>query len=292
MREAAERETVPSDAVLIRVLNNSAIMVQEGAERRILLGRGIGFGRKLGDPVDVGLADETFVPESGVRLGQLSQLVTEIPLEIFTVARHAVDMAESSQGIRASQGLLVALADHLHFAVERARQGTRIDFPLKWEIEQLYPVEAALGREAVAMISREMGVAIDPEESTALAMHFVNAQFAQDDVSRTVEMTRILSSAVEAVGESIGEHAVADQVSVARFVTHLRYLWVRLATARQIQQAPPLLRTDLQRIHPEVGTAVSRVRQPVESGEGRLTDAEVSFLELHVARLAMSPRPR
>lgn len=157
MREAAERETVPSDAVLIRVLNNSAIMVQEGAERRILLGRGIGFGRKLGDPVDVGLADETFVPESGVRLGQLSQLVTEIPLEIFTVARHAVDMAESSQGIRASQGLLVALADHLHFAVERARQGTRIDFPLKWEIEQLYPVEAALGREAVAMISREMG---------------------------------------------------------------------------------------------------------------------------------------
>lgn len=81
-------------------------------------------------------------------------------------------------------------------------------------------------------------------------MHFVNAQFAQADVSQTVEMTKLLGTAVDIVKEGIGPYATADPMSVARFVTHLRYLYVRISKDNQIESAPPVLVSVLHEAHP------------------------------------------
>ena len=49
---------------LLRVLNNNAVMVDTGGGRLILLGRGIGFGRQLGDRIELGVA-HNLVDKSG-----------------------------------------------------------------------------------------------------------------------------------------------------------------------------------------------------------------------------------
>ena len=277
-------------ATLLRVLNNNAVMVEAVGGRLILLGRGIGFSKHLGDEIPVSAAAEVFYPSSSQELRQLADFVVEIPFETFNVARRVVDHAEATAGVRPSQALLLSIADHLHFAIVRAENGTTIDFPLKWEIAQLYPREAELGRATVHFARTELGVPIAEDEATAFAMHFVNAQFAQADVSQTVEMTKLLGAAVDIVTEGIGSHATADPMSVARFVTHLRYLYVRILTDSQIESTPPILVPEIHRAHPEVSIVADQVRQLIESGGGTLTKAEVSYLELHVARLATTVR--
>ncbi len=285
-----QSEMRPTMATLLRVLNNNAIMVDATGGRLILLGRGIGFSKQLGDEVLLSAATEIFQPSSPQELRQLADFVVEIPLETFNVARRAVDHAEATAGVRPSQALLLSIADHLHYAVLRAEKGMTIDFPLKWEIAQLYPRESELGRATVHFARTELGVPIAEDEGTAFAMHFVNAQFAQADVSQTVEMTKLLGAAVDIVKEGIGPHATADPMSVARFVTHLRYLYVRISKDNQIESAPPVLVSALHEAHPEVGIVADQVRQLIESGGGKLTEAEVSYLEIHVARLATAVR--
>ena len=98
---------------LLRVLNNNAVMVDTGGGRLILLGRGIGFGRQLGDRIELGVAHEIFSPSGPADLRQLTDFVTEIPIESFEVARRAVDLGTSTAGIHPSQALLLAIADHL-----------------------------------------------------------------------------------------------------------------------------------------------------------------------------------
>lgn len=270
-------------AVVVRVLNNNCLMAQVGGQRRILLGRGIGFGKHLGDIIAVSDAEEIFEPSTSVELRDLSDLVAELPLEVFAVARKVADYAQETCGIAPSQSLLLSLADHLRFAVERGKTGQRIGFPLKWEIEQLYPAESALGRKFVQVAEAELGTRIDPSESTAFAIHFVNAQFARSDISEMVSMTESLDRVVSMVRQELGL-TEDDGVSVARFVTHLRFLYSRLSSGTTFQD-DNLVVSRFELPAPVEDLAV-RVSQEVDRWGAGFSNAEMTYLRLHIGRLA------
>lgn len=277
-----------SQGTLLRVLNNNAVMVDTHGGRQILLGRGIGFGRQLGDQIELNLANETFSPSSPNDLRQLTDFVTEIPIEAFEVARQAIRMAESTAGIKPSQSLLLAIADHLHFALARTQQGITIDFPLKWEITQIYPNELALGRAVVDLTKQKLGVTIADDEAVAFAMHFVNAQFARADISETAAMTELLTQIVDEITTSLGPESSLDSMSVARFITHLRYLYARISNNTQFENEPPMLLTTIHDAYPEVAGLAQKIRSLIETKRGKLTEGELPYLELHLARLIQS----
>lgn len=275
---------------VLRVLNNNAVMVDADGHRMILLGRGIGFGRRLGDAIALADAVETFSPGTPLELRQLAEFAREIPLEVFQVARRAIVHGTQVAGIRPTQALLLSIADHLNFAMQRAAQGQVIEFPLKWEIAELYPDETELGKYVVTLANGALGVRIDADEATAFAMHFVNAQFARADVRETVTMTEDLRSILQAINDGLGPRATDDSMSVARFVTHLRYLYARIAKSNQIDSAPPVSMSALRETHPEVPEVADRVRVIIERHGATLSRAEIAYLELHVARLASTVR--
>lgn len=277
--------------ILLRVLNNNAVMVDVGGSRRILLGRGIGFNQSLGAEMDPGDAHEQFVPTDAMELRQIADFAREIPLEEFDVARRAVTHAVETAGLVPSQTLLLSIVDHLHFSLVRATEGVELDMPLKWEIEQLYPEETALGRATVELARASLTPAIPADESTAFAMHFVNAQFATADTSRTATMTAALRRVVEIVTDVFGPEAAADGMSMSRFVTHLRYLFNRLATRRQIEEEAPELLAAVHAAYPQVEEAARRIRGVIETGGTRLSEAEVCYLTIHLGRIATTVRP-
>lgn len=273
-------------AEVVRVLNNNALLATDATgARKILLGRGIAFGRRLGDLIDPGSAAEVFVPDATYPMPQLTAFIAETPLDVIRVARQAVALAEERAGIRPSQALLLGLADHLHFAVERARQGITFEYPLRWEVAQLYPRETAVGRLVVELSSAEFGVPIAAEEATAFAMHLVNAQFASADLGATAAMTERIRRVVALVVAATGITPAEDSVTVARFVTHLRYVIARAANQTQIAEAPPGLAQSMRETRPAAYELAQRVRRVLELDGARLTEAEVVYLAMHIARL-------
>ena len=276
--------------ILLRVLNNNAVMADVEGSRRILLGRGIGFGRHLGSEIDLALANEQFLPTDAMELRRIADFASEISIEEFQVARKAMTHAAESAGIAPSQTLLLSVVDHLHFSLVRAAEGIELDMPLKWEIEQLYPEETALGHATVAFAQRELSPRIPDDEATAFAMHFVNAQFATADTSRAASMTATLRAVVDVVTEVFGPEASSDAMSMSRFVTHLRYLFTRLATRRQIQEEAPELLAAVHAAYPQVEAASRRIRTVIETEGTSLSDAEVCYLNIHLGRIATTVR--
>lgn len=271
---------------VVRVLNNNALLAVDAAgARKLLLGRGIAFGRKLGDVIERSEASEIFVPDPAYPIVQLTAFVSETPIEVIGVARRLVDLARDRAGIRPSQALLLGLADHLHFAVERARTGMTIEYPLRWEVAQLYPQETAVGRAAVDLASAELGVPIPAEEATAFAMHLVNAQFASPDLATTVAMTNRIGKVVDVVCAAMGITPTEDSINIARFVTHLRYVIARMANRTQIAGSPPGLEHSIRQAHPGAYDVAQRVQAVLEMDGASLTEAEVVYLAMHIARL-------
>lgn len=277
---------------VVRVLNNNTVLAgRPDGSKVVLMGKGLGFGRRLGDPVDRSAIQHTFVPGGSHPIGRLADLVGDLPIEITQTAGTIMRIGHERTGVPVTQALLLAIADHLAFAVRRGDHGAAA-YPLAWEVSQLFPDELAVGRAALELIATDHGVRLPPEEATAFALHFVNAQLAGGDLSRTVAMTRRITQLPDVVAAAMDVPLDHQSMSVARFVTHLRYLFVRLEQERQIADTPSLLEESVRAAHPRSYRAAERVREVLEMDGRHLLDDEVTYLALHVARLASdSDRP-
>lgn len=275
-----------------RVLNNNAVLVVDDERgEHIVLGKAIGYGKRPGDAVDARLVAQTFVPDGAHSIERLSAFLADIGLDVVRVAADIAEIAHAELGVRVSQALLLPIADHLAFAIARIADQVPIEYPLRWEVTQLYPKEVELGRRAVALVNQRLGVSLPPEESIPLALHLVNAQFATEGLMRTIQMTERISQVMQVIESGARITIDPDSMSAARFVTHLRYLFVRLDQHKQIVDSPHALMSAIVESHPEAYELAKRVAYLLEmDGTTRLTRDEVLYLTLHVARVTSDVR--
>ncbi len=113
-----------------KVLNSSVVLVQDDSgEESILLGKGIGYGRKAGEPIERQPSDRVFLPLSNPDAQPMLELFSSIPASYLELTQDIVDDAEQSLGVKLSAHIYLLLTDHLHFAVERQQKGSCGDQP-------------------------------------------------------------------------------------------------------------------------------------------------------------------
>lgn len=275
---------------ILRIYNNNVVLTSDdaGAEA-VMIGRGLAFGMKKGQELDATKVEQTFVPEAEGREEQLAALLSELPSEILALATELEEVARRELGLKISHSFVIPLADHLNFAMVRARDGVRVDYPLAIEVEQLYPRELAFGRRALALVAERLGVELPEEEATPLALHLVNAQFSTEDLSRTFRMTEVFAEIFEVVSAAYGRPVDRSKMSVARFVTHLRYLFVRAEQGRAALADPalPAIRDAVRTGYPRAFACAYKVKLLLEMHlDQQLADDEHTYLTIHIARLA------
>ena len=242
---------------VIRALNNNAVLCtdSQGAQA-ICMGKGIGFGRKLGDEVDDKTVEQVFRPSSMHPIANLTALLTEIPLEIVNLVSAFVSRNSS---VKEPQLLILGLADHISFAIERTKTGIEVSYPLIWEVSTLYPKEFALGIKALKLVEQEADVRLPRDEAAAIAMHFINAQFVDGDMSKAENTTKEISDLLRLVSSELGFTLSPGSPTVTRFITHLRYLFTRLDSSKAETEAP--LHSMLAAIEHDDATAVRIARK-------------------------------
>lgn len=158
-------------------------------------------------------------------------MVRTVPSEVIDAALQTIDMAKVELDCELNPNVVLTLADHLQFAVERLKDGGVIENPLSDTVEFVYSVEHGLGLRALAILEKETGVSMPRIEACYIAMHLVNSERADGRVDDMDEAMRTLSSIDEVTNIVEREFSITvDRASYnyARFTTHLRYLIKRL----------------------------------------------------------------
>ena len=232
--------TLRKDAMeILRVFNNNVVLAKGGDGGEVILtGRGLGFQAKPGQTVDESKVVRTFVPSDGRDPDHLAQMLADIPPEIIRVVVESMQEAGLGERETGSTTLVMALSDHVANAVERVRRGIDITYPLLGEVSNLYPQEYAQGRAMLASLNARLDVTLPDGEATALAMHLVNAGFATGDLSYTYTMTGVIQQLLDIIDHSYGITLDRSSVNVGRFITHLRYLFVRIHQHQQLTDEP------------------------------------------------------
>ena len=273
--------------------NNVALTVNHLGQEAVVIGRGIAFGKRKGQMIDPAAVEQTFVPERGMSGERLSLTLSEIPAEILSIATGLESRVRADGVLELSNSFIIPLADHLHYAVMRAREGVRVDYPLAPEVTLLYPREVEYGRSVIAAVRERLQVQMDPGEAIPLALHLVNAQFATADMSQAFRMTEVFAQVFEITEASYERTINPDSMSAARFVTHLRYLFVRASRtstnrAEDVDEvSQPSLLAALRSDAPRAYACAQKVLLVLQMQlKQTLTRDELTYLTIHIARLA------
>ncbi len=223
-----------------KVINNNILcVIDETGHESIVTGRGLGFGRKVGEFVNPAGVEKIYRMEDKTGQRRLRELVEQIPLEHLQLTEQMIEAIRAEIHQPLNESLLITLADHISFAIQRKAQGIEFKNPLAGSILCYYPTEYHLGQKCLDMIRAQCGVQLNEDEAAFIALHIVNAEL-NTDMSEMYGITRLIDGAVEVVEYFYRDQGTFDRESLDfnRFVVHLRYFAQRLFQDKMIPDSP------------------------------------------------------
>lgn len=174
--------------VVVKKINNNVAVCRDGNQRELIaFGKGIGFPPMPYELTDLDRIDRTFYNVSR----QYLPLLSDIPAEVVEFTARMMDDVQGRLPYETSSNIVLTLADHIAFSIERAKKGVYIRMPSIYEMEQSYPLEVRIGRRFVSAIEREFHLKLPKGEVQSIAMHFINARGStldtaapQDDIQQ------------------------------------------------------------------------------------------------------------
>ncbi|QOR45375.1 PRD domain-containing protein [Trueperella pecoris] len=261
-----------SVAHIVRVLNNNAVLVARDGIELVLASRGIGFGKKPGDDVEVESDQRKYVETSTDKVEFLKSLASLDP-ELATAVSRAVEIAtELLPDLHPS--VYVVLADHLSFAVQRSRAGQAIANQLLNEIRATFPTEFAAAEIIVAFVNSKLNVDLATDEAGYVALH-LNAARTGTSVKKPLSKANELNRLMDQIKADLGLETVSDAQTHELF-THLKRVIDRIATGhfRNNQATFPIA----QALPLEMSAARSALRAIANNHDSHAPDTEAALL--------------
>lgn len=272
-----------------RVLNNNVIVVTEDKRDVILTGPGLGFGKRGGDMYDPARVEQRFIL-ADASAGYISVLVA-LPYEMIALSNRVKEFLKRELSITLTSAQQLALADHMHFAVARHRQGMRLESTLVWELKSTYPAEFRASVQIMDMIHETLGARLPLEESAFITTHIINAELT-GDLSRTTGTTTAVRDIIAIVREEIPE-LEPGTADYARFLTHVKYAVQRIEEGAMLTNPDAHFYDIVREKEPAAYRCATVIRDYVLDQFGAvLPDEEMLYLMLHISRLrARVPTP-
>lgn len=266
-------------------LNNSMLLVDNDQQEMILFGKGIGFNAKPGTNIDLAQVEKIFLPLSSPQGRHFLSLTDTIPSEFFDISHEILVLARSICGDKLNSVLLLTLAEHLHFAVERSRKDQTVLNKLSWEVKRYYPQEYSIGLQARSKVNDRFKVKLPEDEAVNIAFHLINASGQETDSSahQQVELVNRLAAIVH---YKLGKNADTESVNYMRFINHLRYFSERVLAGKIVMSETEDFYQELMRYRPDAMTVAWGIRDYVQDKyQLALPKDELTWLSIHISRL-------
>ncbi len=273
--------------IIKKVLNSSVVLVHDVNDNEfILLGKGIGYGKKTGEYLYDSNNNQMFVPVENTKSKQFLELMDDIPIDVLKITQEIIVEAEKLLNSSFNKNLYLILADHFNFAIERMRKGIRITNRVFWEIKNYYPNEFKAGMVAIYMVEERLGIQLPEEEAANIAFHFANAIASDGNSYDTIKYAKVIGEIINIFVFSLNRTLDKKNIHYMRFITHIKFFVERFFSDSMLSSRDDLLFNQMKRSNPKEMSVALKVRDFLEKKYGKkLTNEEIAFLVVHIARV-------
>lgn len=273
---------IMDSAVIIKSYNNNIVSVKLNGQERILFGKGIGFGKKLGDKIEKGTeVEKIFVIEDEDNLRNFKQVIENVDEEFFVLCEKMITFISNELNEKLDERIHVALVDHLNFAVKRLANSEEIENPFIVEIKALYPVEYSLAEKVAERLQKEVTINIPVGEIGFIALHIHSARNS-GKLSNSIKNTYMMNSIIEYIEEKMEIKIDKTSLDYARFLTHLKFAIKRITTDISIKNDFIKEIKSKYKLSYKIAKGVSKIL--VERLEKVVADDEIAYLAMHIER--------
>lgn len=272
-----------------KVINNNVVYSEELGEPVILIGRGIGFGKKLGDNIPDSAIDQIFRADSQANFSSIINQIGSIPDAHYAIGKEVINEAHRSIGGKFNPTIFLTLTDHISFAIERFEKKQFFSNPILWEIKQYYPQEFEVGKFAVELIKTNLGIQFDENEAGFIAMHIASARY-DAEFPDFLKSTKLLDQVIEHIQSFFNCKIDNDAFHFQRFVVHIRFLMSRIIKRDQWDDSIPedeygKLISDL---YPREYLCSQEIAEMVKSQlDHKMTDTELGYMTIHIRNMIL-----
>ena len=267
---------------VIKKINNNVALCLDGNQRELIaFGKGIGFKPIPYELTDLSVIERTYYGISPEYQG----LLKEIPKEIFDVSGMLVDLAANSIDADFNRNLVITLADHINFAIDRYKKNIHIKPPYVGNLAYLHEAEYKVATQAVACINQRVGVRLPKEEAAAIALHLINAENSVAPKADFLDASTMISDVIGLIEKR--ENITIDRsgFNASRFITHMEYLLARIRNNETLENNNDKLFNNLKQEYRETYLCAEDVRTYLQQKTGKnLGSEEMSYLMLHIER--------
>ena len=219
---------------IIKIVNNNIVTSLDEQNREIIvMGRGLGFGRKPGMPIEDEKVEKVFRLNSAGENQKLVDIIQDIPLEHIKAADQIIEYAKSMLGERLKETIYLSLIDHIDGAIDRYKNQIQFTNPLLWEIKQYYPSEFKVGVQSLSILRKMLGIELPVDEAAFIALHFITAEY-DTKMDVTFDIPRLIDDIIAIVESEFSIKIDKESIHYERFITHLKFFAARVLQAKQM----------------------------------------------------------
>lgn len=268
---------------IIKVLNNNAVLAwnKERKKEQILLGNGIGFGKRPGE--ESGPIKDTKVYSLVTRRTQVSALkvVNGIRPVYLEAAGKILDEAETVFA-KVCHDNLLPLADHIALAAKRAEEKKSIPNPFTPDIKVLFEEEYRIAKKGREIIREMTGQEITDDEVGFIALHVHSAR-SDEKVSETLENTRIINQSIRMIEEYFGIRLEQESLGYNRMMSHIYYMLARIRKGEPVKAD---LNEFVKVKYEKEFESAEKICQWIAGEMKReVPEEEIGFLAIHILRV-------
>ena len=267
-----------------KVLNNNGVIAIDMDENKeyVILGKGVGFGKKVSQRFDKPEGCTTYRLEQETERGSAKELVKGIEPEYLEIADAILTESQKVFGDSIDRGILFPLADHISFAVARIRRNEQISNPLTEDIKVLFYSEFKVAEALKTILRERLQIEIDDHEVGYVALH-IHSAIGDEKVSVAMQTARAVRECIDMIEKATGKPIDVLSLSYNRLMNHMKYMVARASTGEKLNLDMNEYMLDQ---YPQAYKVATDICKNLEGCIGHnLDETETGYLAMHIQRV-------
>ena len=267
-----------------KVLNNNGVIAIDMDENKeyVILGKGVGFGKKVSQRFDKPEGCTTYRLEQETECGSAKELVKGIEPEYLEIADVILTESQKVFGDSIDRGILFPLADHISFAVARIRRNEQISNPLTEDIKVLFYSEFKVAETLKTILRERLQIEIDDHEVGYVALH-IHSAIGDEKVSVAMQTARAVRKCIDMIEKATGKPIDVLSLSYNRLMNHMKYMVARASTGEKLNLDMNEYMLDQ---YPQAYKVATDICKNLEGCIGHnLDETETGYLAMHIQRV-------
>lgn len=267
---------------ITKTLNNNVIICTSDNHEVVLIGKGIGFNKKVGMTLDDSASIEKVYKLEQKQQKEHYQTLVEMGEDhVVQAVIESVNIISDAAIRTDDKSLVVALTDHIIFAYKRLKQNQVISNPFAIETQHLYSDAYQIAKQVINNLNQTLDVYFPEDEIGFIALHI--ASNSEDLSMHDISVINKLISKIMTIIETDLNHEIdKTTIQYQRFIRHIQFLIYRLTKGENVAAQDNFI-SMLKQLYPQCFNTAYKILKMIQRQFDVIIDeSEIVYLALHI----------